>query len=68
MLSHHDACYSLGGDKPNAVVWRVKAPEKKPLIRRENPDEVRAKVRKAAGVSLADPSKVLSDFESSTFD
>ena len=57
-----------GGDKPNPVVWRMKAPEKKPLVRREAPDEVKAKVRKAAGVSLTDPSKVLSDFENSAFD
>ena len=46
----------------------MKAPEKKPLVRREAPDEVKAKVRKAAGVSLTDPSKVLSDFENSAFD
>ena len=37
-----------GSEKSNKplVVWRMKAPEKKPLVRREAPDEVRAKVRK----------------------
>ncbi|XP_039486742.1 catenin alpha-like [Drosophila santomea] len=28
------------------VVWKMKAPEKKPLVRPEKPEEVRAKVRK----------------------
>ena len=50
------------------VVWRMKAPEKKPLVRREAPEEVRAKIRKGAGVSVTSPSKVLSDFENPIFD
>ncbi len=28
------------------VVWKMKVPEKKPLVRREAPEEVRAKVRR----------------------
>jgi len=61
---------SSGGDKPNKplVVWRMKAPEKKPLVRREAPDEVKAKVRKAAGISLTEPIKALSDFEGPSID
>merc|ERR1719410_3116577 len=56
---------STGTDKPTQplVVWRMKAPEKKPLVRREAPDEVRAKIRKGAGVAQASPIKILSDFE-----
>jgi len=54
---------SAGAEKPSLVVWRMKAPEKKPLVRREAPDEVKAKIRKGAGVSLTNPEKVLSDFE-----
>merc|ERR1712241_657407 len=50
-------------DTPPLVVWKMKAPEKKPLVRREAPDEVRAKVRKGAGVAQASPIKILSDFE-----
>merc|ERR1711992_270729 len=48
---------STGTDKPTQplVVWRMKAPEKKPLVRREAPDEVRAKIRKGAGVAQASP-------------
>ena len=40
--------FYLGTDKPTQplVVWRMKAPEKKPLVRKEAPDEVRAKIRK----------------------
>merc|ERR1719500_2113397 len=30
------------------VVWKMKAPEKKPLVRREAPEEVRAKVRRGS--------------------
>jgi len=45
------------------VVWRMKAPEKKPLVRREAPEDVKAKVRKGAGVKQTSPLKVLSDFE-----
>ena len=37
---------SSGSEKPSIVVWRMKAPEKKPLVRREAPDEVKAKIRK----------------------
>jgi len=60
---------STGTEKSNPlVVWRMKAPEKKPLVRREAPEEVRAKIRKGAGVSQTSPSKVLSDFENPTFD
>jgi len=45
------------------VVWRMKAPEKKPLVRREAPEDVKAKVRKGAGVKQTSPLKMLSDFE-----
>ena len=42
---------SSGTEKPSLVVWRMKAPEKKPLVRREAPEEVRAKIRKGNLVS-----------------
>ena len=41
----------------------VQAPEKKPLVRREAPEEIRAKVRKGSQKKHASPIKVLSDFE-----
>merc|ERR1719219_2524348 len=60
---------STGTEKANSlVVWRMKAPEKKPLVRREAPEEVKAKIRKGTGVSQTSPSKVLSDFENSGFE
>ena len=60
---------SSGTEKANPlVVWRMKAPEKKPLVRREAPEEVKAKIRKGTGVSQTSPSKVLSDFENSGFE
>merc|ERR1719447_2131927 len=56
---------SQGSEKATKplVVWKMKAPEKKPLVRREAPDEVKAKIRKGAGVSQTSPIKILSDFE-----
>lgn len=44
------------------VVWKMKAPEKKPLVRRERPDESRSKVRKGSQ-KKNHPMKVLSEFE-----
>ena len=46
------------------VVWKMKAPEKKPLVRREKPEEVRAKVRRASTKKHIAPIKVLSEFQS----
>lgn len=45
------------------VVWKMKAPEKKPLVRREAPEEVKAKVRKGSQKKQPSPIKLLSDFE-----
>ncbi|KAG1678666.1 Catenin alpha [Nymphon striatum] len=46
------------------VVWKMKAPEKKPLVRREKPEEVRAKVRKGSQKKHITPIKALSEFQS----
>ncbi|KFM61486.1 Catenin alpha, partial [Stegodyphus mimosarum] len=46
------------------VVWKMKAPEKKPLVRREKPEEVRAKVRKGSQKKHIAPIKALSEFQS----
>ncbi|XP_022254960.1 catenin alpha-like [Limulus polyphemus] len=46
------------------VVWKMKAPEKKPLIRREKPEDVRAKVRKGSQKKSIAPIKALSEFHS----
>ncbi|RWS14752.1 alpha-catenin-like protein [Dinothrombium tinctorium] len=46
------------------VVWKMKAPEKKPLVRREKPEEARAKVRKGSQKKNIAPIKVLSEFQS----
>ena len=39
-----DSLLQVQQDTPPLVVWKMKAPEKKPLVRREAPEEVRAKV------------------------
>ena len=41
----------------------LQIPEKKPLVRREVPDEVRAKVRRGSQKRAANPIKVLSEFQ-----
>lgn len=41
----------------------MKAPAKKPLVRREDPSELSAKVRKGASRSLIEPLKALSEFQ-----
>ena len=45
------------------VMWRMKAPEKKPLVRRENLEEGRGKVRKGEQKKKIEPIKALSEFE-----
>ncbi len=45
------------------VMWKMKAPEKKPLIRRENLDEHRSRVRKGEQKKKIEPIKALSEFE-----
>ncbi|VEN59602.1 unnamed protein product [Callosobruchus maculatus] len=48
------------------VVWKMKAPEKKPLVRPEKPEEVRAKVRKGSQKKVQNPIHALSEFQSPT--
>eukprot|EP00096_Caligus_rogercresseyi_P008841 TRINITY_DN2865_c0_g1_i2.p1 TRINITY_DN2865_c0_g1~~TRINITY_DN2865_c0_g1_i2.p1 ORF type:complete len:919 (-),score=280.05 TRINITY_DN2865_c0_g1_i2:580-3336(-) len=44
------------------VVWKMKVPEKKPLVRREAPDEIRAKVRKGSQKKPSNPISALNEF------
>lgn len=46
------------------VVWKMRAPEKKPLVRRERPEEAKAKVRRASHSKAVAPIKALSEFQS----
>ncbi|XP_053211286.1 catenin alpha-like [Panonychus citri] len=45
------------------VVWKMRAPEKKPLVRREKPEEVKAVVRKGSTKRNDSPLKALSQFQ-----
>ncbi|XP_063963590.1 catenin alpha-2-like [Lytechinus pictus] len=45
------------------VLWKMKAPEKKPLVRREIPDEFDSKIRKAAKKREVNPVQALSEFK-----
>merc|ERR1719249_598153 len=51
-------------DQPPLVIWKMKAPEKKPLVRREAPEEVKAKVRRGSQKRQSNPVKILSEFQS----
>ena len=44
------------------VIWRMKAPEKKPLVRKEIPEEAKAKTRKGPQRKPMNPMKVLKEF------
>jgi len=52
---------------PPLVIWKMKAPEKQPLVRREAPDEVKAKVKRGSQKKPTSPLKALSDFEGLDF-
>ena len=65
------ACYVASTKYPRKdhtqsplVVWKMKAPEKKPLVRRENPHEVKARVRRGSQKRSPAPIKVLAEFQS----
>nr|XP_006815572.1 PREDICTED: catenin alpha-2-like [Saccoglossus kowalevskii] len=54
-----------GQAKSPVVMWKMKAPDKKPLVKREHPDELRAKVRKASKQKDINPVQELSEFKGS---
>lgn len=57
-------CVKFVLQKKPVVLWRMKAPAKKPLVRREDPNELGAKVRKGAATrSAIEPIKALSEFQ-----
>jgi catenin alpha len=48
----------------SVVTWKMKAPEKKPLVAREHLDEYRSKVVKGSRGKRIEPIKTLSEFQS----
>uniref|UniRef100_A0A8D2QPJ3 Catenin alpha 3 n=1 Tax=Zosterops lateralis melanops TaxID=1220523 RepID=A0A8D2QPJ3_ZOSLA len=53
---------SPAGPRHPVVMWRMKAPEKKPLIKREKPEEIYAAVRKGSAKKRIHPVQVMSEF------
>merc|ERR1719468_606862 len=45
------------------VIWKMRAPDKKPLVRRDSPEEVKAKVRRGSQKKPANPMKALAEFQ-----
>ncbi|XP_006630868.2 catenin alpha-3 [Lepisosteus oculatus] len=54
--------HSPTGPRHPVVMWRMKAPEKKPLIKKEKPEEAYAVVRKGSTKKKIHPVKVMSEF------
>ncbi|KAM9232679.1 catenin alpha-3 [Leptosomus discolor] len=50
------------GPRHPVVMWRMKAPEKKPLIKREKPEDIYAAVRKGSAKKRIHPVQVMSEF------
>lgn len=44
-------------------MWKMKPPEKKALVKREDPNELRSKIRKGARKKNMEPVKALSEFQ-----
>ncbi|XP_060097101.1 catenin alpha-3 isoform X1 [Heteronotia binoei] len=53
---------SPAGPRHPVVMWRMKAPAKKPLIKREKPEEIYAAVRKGSAKKKIHPVQVMSEF------
>uniref|UniRef100_A0A7M4EEM4 Catenin alpha 3 n=1 Tax=Crocodylus porosus TaxID=8502 RepID=A0A7M4EEM4_CROPO len=50
------------GPRHPVVMWRMKAPEKKPLIKREKPEEIYAAIRKGSAKKSIHPVQAMSEF------
>lgn len=59
----HGRLKSDPGKVHPVVVWKMKVPEKKPLVRREAPEEIKAKVRRGSQKRASNPIKALSEFQ-----
>ncbi|XP_059890911.1 catenin alpha-3 [Delphinus delphis] len=53
---------SPAGPRHPVVMWRMKAPAKKPLIKREKPEETYAAVRRGSAKKKLHPVQVMSEF------
>ncbi|ERE91560.1 catenin alpha-3 [Cricetulus griseus] len=53
---------SSAGPRHPVVMWRMKAPAKKPLIKREKPEETYAAVRRGSAKKKIHPVQVMSEF------
>lgn len=53
---------SAAGPRHPVVMWRMKAPAKKPLIKREKPEETYAAVRRGSAKKKIHPVQVMSEF------
>ncbi|KAG2462374.1 CTNA3 protein, partial [Polypterus senegalus] len=54
--------HSPSGPKSPVVMWRMRAPEKKPLVKKEKPEEAYATVRKGSAKKKIHPIKAMREF------
>jgi catenin alpha len=54
---------SKSGTRKPIVQWRMKAPEKKPLVITAKPQEVTSRVRKASQKKKVEPIRELNEFQ-----
>uniref|UniRef100_A0A2K5J6Q7 Catenin alpha 1 n=1 Tax=Colobus angolensis palliatus TaxID=336983 RepID=A0A2K5J6Q7_COLAP len=54
---------SMASLSPPAVSWKIKAPEKKPLVKREKQDETQTKIKWASQKKHVNPVQALSEFK-----
>lgn len=52
-----------GSNHSDGIIWKMRAPEKKPLVRREKSADTRAQVRKASQKRQAPVTEFLKDFQ-----
>uniref|UniRef100_A0A670YQ10 Catenin alpha 3 n=1 Tax=Pseudonaja textilis TaxID=8673 RepID=A0A670YQ10_PSETE len=53
---------SPAGSRHPVVTWRMKAPKKKPLIKKEKPEEIYAAIRKGSAKKKIHPIQIMSEF------
>lgn len=55
--------YGTAAVNSPVVSWRMKAPEKKPLVKREKPEECQTRVRRGSQKKHISPVQALSEFK-----
>ncbi|KAG7257456.1 hypothetical protein CRUP_026594 [Coryphaenoides rupestris] len=63
IVSGYQKVYGTAAVNSPVVSWRMKAPEKKPLVKREKPEECQTRVRRGSQKKHISPVQALSEFK-----